>query len=441
MKQYIDFFEQHSDRINAFCTPLLNSYREKAFETFRQTGFPVYHSEDYQYTDIAGLLKDDFGFYLTPSSQTVNPRRIFPCTIPNLNSFKHYMVNGWFYEEKVETDIPQGIFSGSLNTFAQHYPQVFSDYFNRQAAEKGDGLSAFNTLFVQDGYVLYIPKNTIIDKAFQLTNISGGANPSLTNRRILVIIEEGAQAKLLVCDHITGEKPVLAATQVTEIYVGKNASFDLYELEESNRNAIRLTANFIQQEASSTVITNNITLNNGFTRNNYRVDLCGQQAETHINGIAIVDKNQKVDNFTQINHLEPHCRCNELFKYILDDEATGVFNGKIVVAQDAQKTEAWQTNHNLLGSSTCRMYSKPQLEIYADDVKCSHGMTTGRLDETALFYMRSRGIPEEEAILLLKFAFTNDVIREIRQEGLRDRLKFLIERRFRGEPVTCQGCM
>ncbi|MDR0541127.1 MAG: Fe-S cluster assembly protein SufD [Dysgonamonadaceae bacterium] len=441
MKQYIDFFEQYRDRINESCAPLLNACREKAFESFRQKGFPVCQAENYQYTDIAGLLKEDFGFYLSPSSQTVDPRRIFPCTIPNLNSFKHYVVNGWLYEEKAETDLPQGVFSGSLNTFAKQYPQVFSEYFNRQATETGDGLSAFNTLFVQDGYVLYVPKNTIAKKAFQLTNISGGANNSLTNRRILVIVESGAQAKLLVCDHTTDEQPVLAATQVVEIYAGENASFDFYELEESNRNAIRLTSNFVRQEASSTVILNNITLNNGITRNNYRIDLCGKQAELHLNGIAIVDKIQKVDNFTQINHIAPQCRCNELFKYILDDEATGAFSGKIVVAQDAQKTEACQTNRNLLGSCGCRMYSKPQLEIYADDVKCSHGMTTGQLDETALFYMRARGIPEEEAVLLLKFAFTNDVLQGIRIEGLRERLKLLIDKRFRGELLKCQGCI
>jgi Fe-S cluster assembly protein SufD len=442
MKQYIDFFEQHRDRINRFCAPLLNARREKALETFRQSGFPdTRPSGNYAYTDIAGLLKADFGFYLNPSSQTLDPRRIFPCTLANLNAFKQYIVNGWFYDAKDETDIPSGVFSGSLNVFAEQYPQVFSAYFNRLAAEKGDGLSAFNTLFVQDGYVLYIPKNTVAGKIFQLTNISGGTNHSLTNRRILVILEPGAQAQLLVCDHATVEKPALAATQVVEIYAGENASFDFYELEESNRNAIRLTANFVQQEASSTVIINNITLNNGITRNNYQVDLNGPQAELHLNGIAIADQNQQVDNFTQINHIAPQCRSKELFKYLLDDEATGAFNGQIVVAPDAQKTEACQTNRNLLGNRRCRMFSKPQLEIYADDVKCSHGMTTGQLDENALFYMRSRGIPEAEAILLLKIAFTNDVLQSIRIEGLRERLKLLIDKRFRGELIKCQGCI
>jgi Fe-S cluster assembly protein SufD len=167
----------------------------------------------------------------------------------------------------------------------------------------------------------------------------------------------------------------------------------------------------------------------------------GAKAETHLLGMAIMDNQQKIDNFTLINHHVPDCHSNELFKYVLDDEAVGAFSGRIIVAQDAQKTQAYQNNSNLLGSSDCRMFSKPQLEIYADDVKCSHGMTTGQLDETALFYMRSRGIPKEEAVLLLKFAFTNDVIRGIRLENLRDRLKLLVEKRFRGELITCQGCI
>jgi Fe-S cluster assembly protein SufD len=256
----------------------------------------------------------------------------------------------------------------------------------------------------------------------------------------LIILESGAQAKLLVCDHTIDDNPTFATTQVAEIYVEDNAAFDFYELEESSQKNIRLTNTFVQQAASSNVVINNITLSNGVTRNNYQIDLEGERAETHLYGMAIVDAQQKIDNYTTINHKVPKCRSNELFKYILDEEAIGVFSGRITVAQDAQKTEAYQNNRNLLGNNHCRMYSKPQLEIYADDVKCSHGMTTGQLDETALFYMRSRGIPYEEAVLLLKFAFTNDVIQGIRLEGLRDRLKLLIEKRFRGELVKCQGC-
>jgi Fe-S cluster assembly protein SufD len=232
-----------------------------------------------------------------------------------------------------------------------------------------------------------------------------------------------------------------AATQVTEIYAGENASFDYYELEESTESTVRLASNFVRQAASSSVIVNNFTLSNGFTRNNYQIDLIGKGAESHLNSLAIIDLKQTIDNYTLINHQASNCRSSELFKYLLDDEATGVFNGKMVVSPDAQKTEAYQSNRNLLGNSRCRIYSQPKLEINADDVKCSHGMTTGQLDEAALFYMRSRGISKEEAVLMLKFAFTDDVLKGIRLEGLRDKLKLLIEKRLRGDLIRCQECI
>ncbi|MDR2086578.1 MAG: Fe-S cluster assembly protein SufD [Dysgonamonadaceae bacterium] len=441
MQQYIDFFKSERQTIDHACPPLLNAFREKAGETFQQKGFPAYRSEDYQQTDMAGLLKGNFGFYLNPPGQNIDPYKVFYCNVPHLNTHKCFTINGHFYGEPTGADLPAGVFSGSLNTFARQHPAIFADYYNRLAAEKGDGLAAFNTMFVQDGYVLYVPANTVIEKAVQLTNISRGNNASLINRRILVIMEQGAQAKLLVCDHTADEESTLAATQVVEIYAGENASFDFYELEESTPKTIRLTTNFIRQEASSCVVVNTITLSNGVTRNNYRVDLTGKQAETHLYGMAIGDMKQQIDNFTLINHHVPACHSDELFKYVLDDEATGTFGGRIIVAKDAPQTKAYQNNRNLLGSRHCRMYSKPQLEIYADDVKCSHGMTIGQLDENALFYMRSRGIPADEAILLLKFAFTGDVIQGIRLEGLRDRLKLLIEKRFRGELIKCQGCI
>jgi len=440
MKQYIDFFVSERQKIDEFCSPLLNSFREKAFETFQRTGFPAYQSENYRHTNVASLLKDDFGFYLNLLKSGINPHKVFHCNVPKLDSYKYFVVNGHFFREP-EADLPAGVFSGSLNVFAERYPDLFLKYYNQQASGKDDGLAAFNTMFAQDGYVLYVPENTVLEKAFQLTNISTGNVDSLINRRILIIIERGAQAKLLICDHTDESNAMSAATQVTEIYTAENASFDYYEMEESNWNSVRLSDNFVRQASFSSVIVNNITLSNGFTRNNYQVDLVGERAETYLHGLAIADAKETVDNYTLINHHAIGCRSNELFKYLLDDEATGVFNGKMVVSPEAQKTEAYQSNRNLLGNSRCRMYSQPKLEINADDVKCSHGMTTGQLDEAALFYMRSRGISNEEAILMLKYAFTGDVLERIRLEGLRDRLKSLIEKRLRGELIKCQGCI
>ena len=440
MKQYIDFFESQRLTIEKSCPALLNSYRNNALDSFKTKGFPVFGSEDYQHIDIPKLLDADFGFHIGNGGSKINPHKVSPCNLPNVSSVPHFLVNGHYYPEEVEREIPQGVFSGSLNTFAEQYPEIFSKYYNRLAEKNGNGLSDFNTLFVQDGYVLYVPKNVIVENPIQLTNLSDNKVDSLVNRRILIILEAGAQAKLLVCDHAAEEKTTSVVEQVTELFIEENAVFDFYELEESSRKTIRLTNTFVRQSQASNVLITGIVLNNGTTRNNYQIDLDGENAETHLSGMMIIDEKQKADNFSVINHNVPNCHSNELFKYVLDGESIGSFNGKIKVAPNAQKTQSHQNNRNLLGNKDCRMYSKPQLIIDADDVKCSHGMTTGQLDEKALFYMRSRGISESEAILLLKYAFTDDILQSIRVDGLKSRLKLLIEKRFRGELVKCQGC-
>ena len=215
---------------------------------------------------------------------------------------------------------------------------------------------------------------------------------------------------------------------------------DYYDLEESSVSTTRFSSLHVKQAANSNVLVNGITLMNGLTRNNYYIELNGEGAETALCGMSVLDKEQHLDTYTHITHAVPHGTSNELFKNVLNDRALGAFSGRILVKEGADKTAAYQTNRNLCATREARMYSKPQLEIYADDVKCSHGMTTGQLDENALFYMRSRGIPEEEARMLLSVAFTSDVIDSIRVEALKDRLHKLVEKRFRGELAKCAGC-
>jgi Fe-S cluster assembly protein SufD len=227
---------------------------------------------------------------------------------------------------------------------------------------------------------------------------------------------------------------------VIEVFVGKNAMFDLYELEETHTGNVRISNMYIRQEAGSNVLLNGMTLHNGISRNNVEVALVGENAEINLCGMAIADKNQQVDNHTFIDHLVPNCKSNELFKYILDEQAVGVFTGKVLVRPGAQHTNSRQTNRNLCITREACMYTQPQLEIYADDVKCSHGATVGQLDENALFYMRTRGIPEKEVRLLLMFAFVNEVIDLIRLDALKERLHLLVEKRFRNELSRCQGC-
>lgn len=447
MRRYIDFFKTQKVTIERFCNSLLNSHREKALENFQHLGFPS-NVEDHRCTniDVATLLKENSRLYLDLSGKKINPNTTLYYNVPQLIScIQHFVINGYFleHERKKNEDkqkLPECFFSGSLNTFAKQYPDIFLKYYNRQSSFQGDGLSAFNTMFIQDGYVLYIPKNVIVKTPIQLTNILNSKVDLMVNRRNLIILEQNAQAKLLICDHTTNENPTSAFVQITEIYLEERSVLDFYELEESSKKTIRLTHNFVCQKESSKLVIDTITLRNGITQNNYTIDLKKENAETYIYGVAIADEKQKIDNCTLIYHNAPKCYSNELFKYVLDEESIGAFVGKIVVSPNAYKTKAYQSNRSILGSNTCQMHSKPQLEIYTDDVKCSHGMSIGHLDETALFYMRSRGIPDNEARFLLKTAFVSDILGGISIKGLKKRLQLLVEKRFKERLIKCQRC-
>ena len=261
----------------------------------------------------------------------------------------------------------------------------------------------------------------------------------MVNRRVLIVVEEGAEIKLLFCDHAADDKRFLA-TQVIEAFVADNASLDLYCLEETHARNVRVSNLFIDQQANSRVNHNVITLHNGITRNRTDLVFNGEGAECNLCGCVIADKTQHVDNNTLIDHKSAHCTSNELYKYVLDDEATGAFAGKVLVRHGAQKTVSQERNQNLCATSKARMYTQPMLEIYADDVKCAHGSTVGQLNEAAMFYMRQRGISEREAKLLMEFAFVNEVIDQMSLQPLRDRLHHLVEKRFRGELSKCEGC-
>ena len=386
-KQYIELYDQYHSLIDSHASPILNALREKAMSDFRVTGFPSPNDEEYKHTNIPDLFAPDYGLNLNRLEIPVNPYEVFRCDVPNLSTLLYFVVNDSFYtKENPKVKLPEGVLIGSLNEMARSHPDLVQRYYGKQACTQNDGIVALNTAFVQDGFFLYVPKGVIIEKPIQLINILRGDADFMVNRRLLIILEEGAQARLLVCDHTMDKKKFLSS-QVTEIYAGKNAVFDYYDIEESSLNTNRITSTFVDQAEKSNVLINGITLHNGTTRNNYRMTFSGEHAEAHLCGMAIADKKQSVDNHTFIDHAVPHCTSNELFKYVLNDSSTGSFSGRILVREGAQKTSAYQTNRNLCATKEAHMYTKPQLEIYADDVKCSHGATVGQLDENALFYL------------------------------------------------------
>lgn len=438
--QYIDIFTQHRNVIDTKSAAGLNNLRDKAFEAFKKQGFPTNQLEDYHHIDIAAQFVPDFGLNINRVPFKGNPYTSYRCEVPNLSTNLYFLLNDLFHSEHApKVEYTQGVFVGSLKDFAEKHPDICAKYYGQIADVENNSVAAFNTMFAQDGFVVYVPKSVVLEKPIQLTNILQSNVDYLVNRRLMVIAEDNSQVKLLVCDHTVDDSRFLV-TQVTEIFAGKNAFIDFYELEENSDKVTRLASTFTQQEESSNVLVNNITLNCGTTRNNYQVKLQGEHADAYVCGIVIADKQQYVDNFIYLDHAAPNCQSTQLFKYILQEEAVGTFCGRILVEKDAQKTKAFQTNRNLCASTNARMYSKPQLEIYADDVKCSHGLTTGQLDEEALFYLRSRGLSKETARLLLMQAFAADVLDHVRIDRLRERLQDLVEKRFKGESARCGNC-
>ncbi len=439
-QQYIDIYNQYSTVIKQHSAEVLNEKRDAAFFAFQQMGFPACKPENYKYTDLRERFAPDFGLNINRIETTIDPYKTFQCDVPDINSHLYFIVNDSFYSTKnkenpeLEKLKEKGVLIGSLKEHAESHPQLVSAYLGKFKKSEEDPISLLNTIFAQDGFFLYVPENVIIDRPIQLINAMHANAPLMANSRNLIILEKGAQAKFLVCAHALNPVQFLC-NRVTEVFVGENAVYEHYKLESTHNRMTNIGSLFIEQAAASNVLVNEITLLNGFTRNNIQVNLNGEHCETTLCGMAVGDKNEHIDNHTVINHLTPNCRSKELYKYILDDHAMGVFSGKILVAKDAQRTAAFQNNKNICLSANAKMYTKPQLEIYADDVKCSHGATTGQIDENALFYLRSRGR------MLLMLAFANDVIENIRVEALRDRIRHLTENRLRGEMPKCAGCV
>ena len=432
-KQYVELYEQARQLICDHSSAVMNSQRDEAFRVFQANGFPTTKVERYKYTDLQQLFAPDYGLNLSRLDIPVDPYKAFRCDVPNLSTSLYFVVNDQFYTKaEPKGQLPQGVVIGSLKEHA-------TTLYNQLAARDGDAVTSLNTMLAQDGLYVYVPRGVRVDRAVQVINILRSDVDLMVNRRVLIVLEEGAELKMLFCDHAADDRNFLA-TQVIEAYVGEGASLDLYCLEETHYKNVRVSNVYIRQQRDSRVNHNVITLHNGVTRNKLDLDLMGEGAECQLAGCVVADKQQRVDNNTLITHHVPHCTSSELYKYVLDDEATGAFAGRVLVKPGAQQTVSQMTNQNLCATRQARMFTQPMLEIYADDVKCAHGCTVGQLNDAALFYMQQRGISQHEARLLLQNAFINEVIDKMQLEPLRDRLHYLVEKRFRGELNKCSGC-
>lgn len=439
-KQYIDLYTQHRDIIFAHSAEPLNAVRDKAFDDFSVQGFPSQKVERYKYTNTQSLFLPDYGVNVNRLEIPADPYKAFRCDVPNMSTSLYFVVNDSFYDKLLpKAPLPEGVIVGSLKKEAENNPQLISKYYSRIAATDKDAVTALNTMLAQDGLLVYVPKNVRVERTIQIINIMRSDVDLMVNRRVLIILEDGADVKLLFCDHAADDRHFLS-TQVIEAFVGDSAHLDLFCLEETHLKNVRFSNIYINQAPNSSVSHNIVTLHNGVTRNKVDLTFDGEGSECNMYGCVVADKEQHVDNNLLIDHKSGRCNSNVLYKYVLDGKAVGAFAGRVLVRHGAQKTESLEVNRNLCATKESRMYTQPMLEIYADDVKCSHGSTVGQIDDAALFYMRQRGIPLKEAKFLLQFAFADEVISKIQLEPLRDRLHHLLEKRFRGELDKCNGC-
>ncbi len=440
LTQYIDLYRQHSEAIHSHAPEAMNALRASALAALDGASLPRKGQDDYEATDLEKVFAPDYGVNINRVPFAPDVTASFRCDVPNMSTCLYFFFNDIFAESRTAARNTQhGLVVESFAQAQASHPEVLSQHLGTLANIQKPEV-ALNTLLAQDGMLIYVPKGVVVEKPIQLVNIFNAAAPVMALRRILVVLEEGAQAKLLVCDHTQDTEHAYLSSQVVEIVAKKGAMFDYYDLEETGAGTHRVSSVFVSQEEGSNVLIDGITLLNGLTRNDYYVEINGEHAETHLLGMTVASAAQHIDNHTFISHNAPRCVSNEMFKYVLADHAIGAFAGKILVKENCPRTVAYQGNRNLVASASAKMYSKPQLEIYTDDVNCSHGSATGQLDEEALFYMRSRGISEAEARQLLMQAFMSDVIDAVRLPALKDRLHHLVEKRFRGQLATCGEC-
>ncbi|MDP4209492.1 MAG: Fe-S cluster assembly protein SufD [Bacteroidota bacterium] len=435
---YTALYQENKELLQSLSPDFLVKLREDAMQHFIQKGFPGKKDESYKYTYLEPYFNNGYNKYLSPKNIQFDVNEIFHCDVPKLDTHVILLVNGFYFDaaNPLKT-LPGDVIVGSFAQAVKEYPELVAKYLGKYTS--GDSFVALNTAFSRDGIFLYVPKGKVVEKPIQVINVLISDEELMVQHRNLVILEPNSQARVVVCDHTLSPNKFLT-NAVTEVYLGENATFDHFKVQNEHNDSVQVSHTYFYQDKASSLRTSTITLHGGLVRNNLNIKLDGEGAECHAFGLFVTDQAQHVDNSVFVDHAKPNCTSNQLFKGILDDQSNGAFAGRILVDRDSQKTAAYQRNSNILLSDEAKMDSKPQLEIYADDVKCSHGATVGQLDEDALFYLRARGISEREAKLMLMYAFAYEIIDEIKIEPLHVRMADLIERRLRGDLTRCNNC-
>ena len=407
----------------------IHEIRMKSLENFEKLGFPSKKLEEWKYTSLNTVLKNDYSLF--PNKEvSVDLADVKKYFIHDIDSYKVVFIDGKynsFLSETTHDTIDVCLMSAALTK--PKYKIVIENYFNKIA--KQDNLTSLNTAFAKEGAYINIPKNVEVQKPIQIINLTTGSEiATMMQPRNLIVLEENAHVQIIERHQSLNSNAVLSNV-VTEVFVARNATVDYYKIQNDNLNASLVDNTFIEQKTNSEVSVHTFSFGGNITRNNLNFYQRGEHINSILKGITIIEDKQLVDHHTLVHHIGPNCESHQDYKGIYDERSTGVFNGKVLVAKEAQKTNAYQQNNNILVSDKANVNAKPQLEIFADDVKCSHGCTIGQLDDEALFYMQQRGIPKKEGKALLMYAFANTVLESVKIPEVKSSITKLIAQKLK----------
>lgn len=428
--RFVSAFEHHEGLSLNGSHAGLKRLRKEAIGHFATLGFPARKAEAWKYTNIGKILKRPYALPFGPSDGSVSQDDIEPLLIDGLDAHVAVFVNGHFSAAHSRLNgLPEGVLVTGLAHAAETHAPLVDAHLARYADYESQAFIALNTAFTQDGAFVYVPRHTVVEKPVHVINLVTTGEEALLQPRNLVVAEENAQVKLIQTLQTLTTTPTFV-NAVSEVFVGAHAHVDRYEIQDEPAHTSMVTSLSAYQQTGSVFRNSTFTLGGEVIRNNVYILPDAEHCETHLYGLFLANGTMHVDNHTLVDHARPNCFSNEFYKGILDDKATGVFNGKVLVRQDAQQTNAYQSNKSIVLTGTARMYAKPELEIYADDVKCSHGATTGQLDDEALFYLRTRGLTLQRARALLLVSFARDVLENVTIEPLHDALDAMVTARF-----------
>lgn len=402
----------------------VHDVRSEAIKVFEAKGFPTKKEEAWKYTSLNKILKEDYSVF-PKQENALEYSDVKQYFIHDIDTYKIVFIDGK-YSSHLSRTTHEGIdvclMSAALSK--PKYRLVIENYFNKAATN--DSLASLNTAFSSEGAYIHIPKNKLVEKPIQIVHFSTGNETSLMLQpRNLIVVDENAHVQIIERHQSLTNNAVLT-NSVTEMFANKRAIIDYYKIQNDNLNASLIDNTYIKQKQESVASVHTFAFGGKLTRNNLNYFQQGERINSILKGVTIIGSKQHVDHNTLVHHIEPNCESHQDYKGIFTDHATGVFNGKIIVEKEAQKTNAFQANNNILMSDRASINTKPQLEIFADDVKCSHGCTIGQLDESALFYMQSRGIPKKEAKALLMYAFSNNVLNSVKIPEVKQRITKII---------------